>query len=50
MESAARVALLLLIAVIVLQIAGVNGEGVASSPGEAAGRVTRWLRAKFIGA
>lgn len=49
METAARALLLLFALAIVLNIAGVNGQGVASSPAEAWARTKTWLSAKLVG-
>jgi hypothetical protein len=48
-EAFARVALLFFGALLLLQVLGVGGQGVARTPGEAWGRVRAWLAAKFIG-
>jgi hypothetical protein len=48
-EAAARVVLLLLLAALMLNVAGVHGESLPSSPGDVGQRVRRWIGAKFRG-
>lgn len=48
-ESVARALLLLFAIALVLNIAGVGGQGAARSPAEAWARVKTWTSAKLVG-